>query len=94
MKTFVADKVKDWSKEVIELSRFAESQPHAAYYAFTHSLAICFSDYPFYDVYQPSEDVIHQVFIPALTGCPTIHGGYLLFLLVWGPGYLCSYEWM
>jgi len=36
---FVADKVKGWVEEVTELSQFAESQPRAAYCAFTHGLS-------------------------------------------------------
>ena len=71
---FVADKVKGWAEEVTELSRFAESQPHAAYCAFMHGLS---SRWLFVSrtvpsdsaVFQPLEDVIRQVFIPTLTGC-------------------------
>ena len=74
MNRFVADKVKGWAEEVIEPSRFAESQPHAAYCAFMHGLS---SRWLFVSrtvpsdsaVFQPLEDMICQVFIPALTGC-------------------------
>jgi len=39
--SFVAHKIKGWVKEVTELAKFAESQPHAAYCAFTHGLPSC-----------------------------------------------------
>jgi len=39
IRTFVADKIKGWCAEVRQLSRFAESQPHATYCAFTHGLS-------------------------------------------------------
>jgi len=71
---FGADKFKGWAEEVTELSCFAESQPHAAYCAFMHGLS---SRWLFVSrtvpsdsaVFQPLEDVIRQMFIPALTGC-------------------------
>ena len=37
--SFVADKVKGWTEEVMDLSQFVVSQPHAAYCAFTHGLS-------------------------------------------------------
>jgi len=77
--SFVADKVKGWVEEVTQLARFAESQPHAAYGAFTHDLS---SHWLFVsqtvpsesDYFQPLENVIRQVFIPALTGCSPPNG--------------------
>ena len=49
-------------------------------------------------VFQPLEDVIHQEFIPALTGCsPPSDSVYQLFALParWGwPGCFCSYKWL
>jgi len=74
--SFVAAKVKCWSEEIAVLAKFAESQLHAAYSAFTHGLlsrwmfvlrtAPCDSE-----IFQPFEDVIRQVFILTLTGCPS-----------------------
>ena len=89
MNRFVADKVKGWADEVTELSRFAESQPHAAYCAFTHGLS---SRWLFVSrtvpsdgaVFQTLEDVIRQVFIPARLAVHlpvTVYVNCLLFLL-------------
>jgi len=36
---FVDDKVAGWSKEIIQLAKFAQVQQHAAYVAFTHGLS-------------------------------------------------------
>ena len=38
--SFVEHKVQEWVKELDNLSMFADSQPHAAYYALTHGLYI------------------------------------------------------
>ena len=38
-KEFIAEKVKEWSAEVLLLAKIAESQPHAAYSALTHGLS-------------------------------------------------------
>jgi len=72
--SFVADKVEGWVEEVTQLARFAESQPHAAYCAFTHGLSsrwlyVSRTVPSESDNFQPLENVIRQVFIPALTGC-------------------------
>ena len=90
--SFVVEKVKGWSAEVKRLSRFAESQPHAAYCAFTHGLSsrwlFVFRTVPCVcDAFQPLEDMIRQVFIPTLTGCsPPSDSSQLLFALParWG----------
>ena len=90
--SFVVEKVKGWSAEVKRLSRFAESQPHAAYCAFTHGLSsrwlFVFRTVPCVcDAFQPLEDMIRQVFIPTLTGCsPPSDSSRLLFALParWG----------
>ena len=34
---YVSNKVEEWSEEIKHLAKFAVSQPHAAYVAFTHS---------------------------------------------------------
>ena len=75
IQSFVADKVKDWSEEITILARFAERQPHAAYCAFTHGLSshwmFVSQTVPFDSViFQPLEDMILQLFIPTLSGCP------------------------
>ena len=36
---YVQRKVEGWVKEVLQLSKIAETQPHIAYAAFTHGLA-------------------------------------------------------
>ena len=70
---YVREKVPTWVEEVERLTRIAESQPHAAYAAFTHGLA---SKWTFLartvpdisNLFQPLEDVIRQRFLPVLTG--------------------------
>ena len=70
---YVREKVATWVEEVKRLTLIAESQPHAAYAAFTHGLA---SKWTFLartipDIsnhFQPLEDVIRQCFLPVLTG--------------------------
>ena len=75
IQSLVADKVKGWSEEITVLAGFAESQPHAAYCAFTHGLSsrwmFVSRTVPFDSaIFQPLEDVIRQLFIPTLSGCP------------------------
>ena len=73
VRQFVEEKVKGWSSDVTLLAKVAQSQPHAAYSAFTKGLA---SHWVYVsrtvmdiDTYmQPLEDVIRCVLIPALTG--------------------------
>ena len=55
------------------MAGFAESQPHAAYCAFTHgglSSRWMFVSWTVPFDSQPLEDVIRQLFIPTLSGCP------------------------
>jgi len=69
-----------------------ESQPHAAYCAFTHSLSSCWLFVSWTvptncDAFQPLKDLIRQVFIPVLTGCsPPNDNSCLLYALpaCWG----------
>ena len=65
--------VKKWVSKVSTLAKFAKTQPHAAFAAFTHGLSsewIYLSrSFPSLDQHlQPLEDVIRQEFLPALTG--------------------------
>ena len=70
---YVREKVATWVQEVNCLVQIAESQPHAAYAAFTHGLA---SKWTFLartvpdvsHLFQPLEDAIRQRFLPTLTG--------------------------
>lgn len=72
---YVTCKVKKWSEEIKQLAGIAQSQPHAAYCAYTHGLS---SHWSFLsrtipdiaDLLQPLEDAIHQHLLPALTGQP------------------------
>jgi len=71
---FVCDKVVAWSEEIIQLAKFAQVQPHAAYSAFTHGLSshwlyACRTMPNISQLLQPLEDKIRLVLIPALTGC-------------------------
>ena len=70
---YVREKVATWVQGVDQLTTVAETQPHAAYAAFTHGLA---SKWTFLtrivpdtgDLFQPLEDAIQQCFLPTLTG--------------------------
>ena len=72
---YVSDKVKTWTQEVLQLSEIDNSQPHAAYTAFVDGLS---SRWTYLsrtipgvsNLFQPLENAIHQVFIPAITGLP------------------------
>ena len=66
-------KVREWVKEIMDLSKIASTQPHAAYSAFTHGLSshwayISRTIPDIQDLLRPLEMSIHQHFIPALTG--------------------------
>ena len=73
---FMASKIGQWTTEIEKLAKFAESQPHAAYAAFTHglisrwtySMRVCSSlaDHAM----EPMENAIVQRLIPSLTGQP------------------------
>jgi len=71
--SYVSKKVKTWSDEILSLSKIAETHPHSAYSAFTHSVRHCWS-YVVHTIesvgayFQPLEEAIHQHFLPALTG--------------------------
>ena len=73
VRQLVEEKVKGWSSDVILLAKVAQSQPHAAYSAFTKGLGSRWvyvsCTVPDIDTYmQLLEDVIRCVLIPALTG--------------------------
>ena len=62
-KEFIAEKVKEWSAEVLLLAKIAESQTHAAYLALTHGVSsrwwYVFRTLPdIAECLQPLEDVI------------------------------------
>lgn len=73
VESFVRRKVELWAKEVERLATIAETQPHAAYVAFTRCTM---SKWNFLlrttpeiaDMMQPIEDTITAKLIPALTG--------------------------
>lgn len=70
---YVSEKVDQWVAEVTSLSTLARAYPHAAYSAFVHGL-ISRWHYLMRTVdnishlFQPLEDAISQLLIPALTG--------------------------
>ena len=70
--SFVVDKVKQWTKELEQLSSIATSQPHAAYAAFTHGLTSKWSYISrttpnISSSLQPLKMIIRTQLIPALT---------------------------
>ena len=70
---FVNGKVQQWVEEVKHLSLIAQTQPHAAYSAFSHGLSskwayLCRIVPNIEELIQPLEDAICHHFIPALTG--------------------------
>ena len=79
LQQYVERKVNGWVTEVDKLSKFAVTQPHAAYAAFTHGLSsrwnylLRVTDWKILspsDLLQPLEMAIQSQFIPALTGQP------------------------
>ena len=70
---FVEDKVQRWVEEVKLLSVIAQTQPHAAYSAYIHSLSckwtyLCRTVPNIEKLVQPLEDAIRRHFLPVLTG--------------------------
>ena len=70
---FVMEKVEGWSADVTRLAKIAQSQPHAAYSAFTKGLSsrwiyVSRTIPDIAKLLQPLEDAIRLVLIPALTG--------------------------
>ena len=67
---FLQQKVQDWISDLRKLSIIAESQPHAAYSAYSHGLSFRWNY--FFRVctlssclFQPLEDLIGSAFIPS-----------------------------
>ena len=76
---YVKKKVEGWVNEIEKLSKFAKTQPHAAYAAFTHGLVskwnylLRVTDWEAIqsdDILESLEKAIKSRFIPALTGQP------------------------
>jgi len=70
---FVSKKVEVWSEEIKQLLKIAETQPHAAYCAYTHGLSsrwqyICRTVPGISSCLQSLDNVVRQVFIPTITG--------------------------
>ena len=70
---FVRDKIGEWCDEIQQLSRFAETEPHAAFTALTHGLR---GKYTYLlrtlpasvDELQSMDDALVRQLLPALTG--------------------------
>ena len=64
-RAYLQEKVATWAQEVDQLNVITESEPHAAYAAFTHCLA---SKWTFLahigDLFQCRDDAIRQCFLP------------------------------
>ena len=70
---FVTKKVDEWIKQLKTLSKFAQTDPHAAYAAFTYGFSqkwkyVQRTIPEIENLFQPLEECIHQVFIPSLLG--------------------------
>ena len=64
-----------WSEEIKQLANITQTQPHAAYYAYTHGLSSCWTFLPrnipdIAGLLEPLKEAIQNHLIPALTGCP------------------------
>ena len=73
----VKRKVECWMNELEKLSKFAETQPHAAFATFTHGLSSRWTyllrvtnweENQLDDILESLEKIIQPHFIPALTG--------------------------
>ena len=71
--SYISEKIMQWAGEVRQLAKFAKSQPHAAFAAFSNGLigkwtyltrVVQISE----QLMQPLEDEISQSLVPALTG--------------------------
>ena len=72
---YVACMVEKWSEEIKKLAHIAQTQPHAAYSAYTQGLSSSWSYLSrtipdIADLLKPLEETIQQHLIPALTGRP------------------------
>ena len=73
VKKYVDDKVASWVEEIYSLCQIAQSQPHAAYAAFTHGVMskwnFVFRTIPnIQNSLQPLADIIQRHFLPTITG--------------------------
>ena len=71
---YLEEKIARWTSEVKTLAKFAVTQPHASYAAFTHGLSshwtyLCRTMPGVAPLLQPVEDVIRTELIPAMLGC-------------------------
>ena len=72
---YIKNLVEEWAKMINKLSDFGQSQPQAAYAAFTHGvrhkMTYFMRTIEGQDQYlQPLDMLIDEKFIPALFGCP------------------------
>ena len=75
VREYVDSKVNEWVRQVEKLSTIAVTHPHVAYSAFTQGLAHRWSYLlrtvpSISEMLKPLEEVIHQRFLPRLTGQP------------------------
>ena len=73
LENYVQQKINGWVTEEEHLSFIAISQPQAAYVALTHGVITKWTYLArtipnIADLFKPLEDVIHQRFLPAITG--------------------------
>ena len=70
---YVSRKVEEWCEELMSLAKIAESQPHAAFATLNHGMTskwtyVCRTIPKIDDLLRPLDEVIHQHFIPVITG--------------------------
>ena len=73
VKSYVSDKVKEWSDELSKLSEIGLTQPHAAYSALTHGLLgrwifLSRTLSGIGELFSPLEQTIRAYLLPALSG--------------------------
>ena len=73
MKSYVNEKVREWTNEISKLCEFADTQPHAAFSALIHGLfgrwIYLFRPLPnINELLSPLEHCIHTQLLPNLTG--------------------------
>ena len=73
VKTFPAEKIDVFVNEIEDLAKIAEHYPQSAYAAFSHCIMgkwryLMRTVEDIDSLFEPLEDSINQVFIPALTG--------------------------
>ena len=83
---FVSEKVEGWVSHLQKLSEFAESDPHAAYAAFTYGFIqkwkyVQRTMSGIDELFQPIEDCIRNKFIPAIVGRAVSDTERLIFSL-------------